>query len=100
MFMPIVTYWSLLETGATTDTGFFELWLGTIAAPWVTEMMVGIELLWAFEVWFARTDEDEAYTRLVPIMIVIFYPLIALPTIYMLICDWWKAVKYYDPEVI
>ena len=53
MFMPIVTYWSLLETGASTSTAFFELWLGTIVAPWVTELMVGVELMWIFEVWFA-----------------------------------------------
>ena len=63
-------------------------------------MMVGVELMWIFEVWFAQGKEDEAYTLLVPIMIVIFYPLIALGTIYMFICDWWKAIKYYDPEVI
>ena len=100
MFMPVVSYWSLLQTGATESTGFFELWLGKIVAPWVTELMVGVELMWIFEVWFAQGKEDEAYTLLVPIMIVIFYPLIALGTIYMFICDWWKAIKYYDPEVI
>ena len=43
--------------------------------------------------------EDLSYKLVEPIIVVIFYTFGMFGTAYMILCDYWKGIAFYNPEL-
>jgi len=60
--------------------------------------VVGINIITFFSTIFLE-DEDLSYSLIEPVIVLIFYAFGAFGVAWMILCDYWKGIAYYDPRL-
>ena len=95
-FGPYFIVWALLFGGLLSNPFPLKYLLKDIIVPTLIPIFVLTEGLWFYIISSERGNDDAGFKLVEPIIVALFYGFYAFPTAWMIMCDYEKAILYYD----
>ena len=97
-FGPFFIVWAALFGGLLSDAFVLEYLLESIIVPSLVPVFLLTNALWIYVIISGRGNDDYGFSLVEPIIIEIFYFFYSFSTAWMILCDYKKAILYYDPD--